>query len=364
MAGAKERMMPKQIQVLVVDDSTFMRKSLSAMLRTDPRISIVGMARNGEEAVQQVRQLNPDVVTMDIEMPGMSGLEALKRIMAEHPVPVVIVSSMTAEGAPDTLKALELGAVDFIPKQLGDVSVRIFDIRADLVVKIIAASQTGEKIRARRLIGLVRSAVRQRSGGLTSHSVSVTRGARVIAIGCSTGGPQALLEVLPEFPADFPAGIVIVQHMPKNFTKPFADRMNALCALEVKEAAEGDEVKPGRILIAPGGVQCRVKRKSITSTVIGLSSNAEHHLHAPSVDILMQSVAAVYEERSIAVILTGMGHDGLDGMKAVKAAKGRTIAQDERSCIVYGMPKVVVEAGYADKVIPLSGVVGEILNMV
>jgi two-component system chemotaxis response regulator CheB len=322
------------------------------------------MARNGEEALQQVHQLNPDVVTMDVEMPGMNGIDALKHIMAEHPVPVIMVSSLTTEGANDTLKALELGAVDYIPKQLDGVAMRIQDIQNELIAKIIAASQAGDKIRGRKLNGTPRPVVKSRPAGLTSHSVSVTRGSRVVAIGCSTGGPQALLEVLPAFPADFPAGIVIVQHMPKTFTKPFAERMNAVCALDVKEAVEGDEVKPGCILIAPGGVQCRVKRKSITSTVITLSPNIEHHLHAPSADVMMQSVASVYEERGIAVILTGMGHDGLEGMKAIKAAKGRTIAQDEKSCIVYGMPKAVVEAGYADKVIPLSGVVGEILNMV
>lgn len=357
-----DMMTPKPIQVLVVDDSTFMRKSLSSMLTTDPRIAVAGLARNGEEAVQQVHQLNPDVVTMDVEMPGMSGLDALKRIMAEHPVPVVMVSSMTTEGAGDTLKALELGAVDYIPKQLDGVSMKIHDLHDQLIAKIVAASQAGDKVRARQ--SMPKPAQKGRTSALTAHSISVTRGSRVIAIGSSTGGPQALLEVLPAFPSDFPAGIVIVQHMPKTFTKPFADRMNAVCSLEVKEAAQDDEVKPGRILIAPGGMQCRVRRKSITSTVIALSPNVEHHLHAPSVDILMQSVASVYEERGIAVILTGMGHDGVEGMKAIKAAKGRTIAQDEQTCIVYGMPKAVVEAGYADKIIPLSGVVGEILNMV
>ena len=361
--------MVKTIQVLVVDDSTFMRKSLSAMLTRDPRISIVGMARNGEEALQLVHQLNPDVVTMDVEMPGMNGIEALKRIMAEHPVPVLIVSSLTTEGAGDTLKALELGAVDYIPKQLDGVAMKIHDIQDELIAKIVAAAGANMSrwLEAR---GQRPEAPRQPARpsplapSLSSKTVSVTRGSRVVAIGCSTGGPQALLEVLPAFPSDFPAGIVIVQHMPKTFTKPFADRMNALCGLEVKEAADGDEVKPGMILIAPGGVQCRVKRKSITSTVIALSPNIEHHLHAPSADIMMQSVATVYEERGIGVILTGMGHDGLEGMKAIKSAKGRTIAQDEKSCIVYGMPKAVVEAGCADKVIPLSGVVGEILNMV
>ncbi len=356
--------MTKPIQVLVVDDSTFMRKTLSAMLTADRRISIAGMARNGEEALQQVHQLNPDVVTMDVEMPGMNGLEALKRIMAEHPVPVVMVSSLTTEGAQDTLHALELGAVDYIPKQLDGVAMRILDIHDQLIEKIVAAGQAADKVRTRR-IGNNRPMGRPRAvGALTAHSVSVTRGTRVVAIGCSTGGPQALLEVLPQFPADFPAGIVIVQHMPKNFTKPFAERMNAICELEVKEAADGDEVKPGRILIAPGGLQCRIKRKSILANAIALHPNVEHHLHAPSVDILMESVAAAYEERGIAVILTGMGHDGLEGMKAVKAAHGRTIAQDEASCLVYGMPKAVIEAGYADKVVPLSGMVGEILNMV
>jgi two-component system chemotaxis response regulator CheB len=339
------------------------------MLRTDPRITIAGTARNGEEALQQVHQLHPDVVTMDVEMPGMNGIDVLKRIMAEHPVPVVMVSSLTTEDAADTLRALELGAVDFIPKQLGDVAIKIFDIRDELIGKIIAAAGANmsrwlEARGKRPEATLQTSRPSPLAPSLSSKTVSVTRGSRVVAIGCSTGGPQALLEVLPTFPSDFAAGIVIVQHMPKTFTKPFADRMNALCSLEVKEAVEGDEVKLGRILIAPGGVQCRVKRKSITSTVIALSPNMEHHLHAPSADIMMQSVASVYEERSIGVILTGMGHDGLEGMKAIKAANGRTIAQDEKSCIVYGMPKAVAEAGCADKIIPLSGVVGEILNMV
>lgn len=353
--------MQKPIQVLVVDDSTFMRKSLSAMLHSDPRIAVAGMARNGEEAIQQVRTLKPDVVTMDVEMPGMNGIEALKRIMTENPVPVVMVSSLTASGTFDTLTALELGAVDFIPKQLGDVVLKIFDIRADLIDKVIAASKAAGKLSLRRPTTPMAKAA---SGSLSAHSISATRGHRLVAIGSSTGGPQALMEVLPMLPEDFPAGIVIVQHMPKTFTKPFADRMNQICRLEVKEAADGDEVKAGRILIAPGGVQFRVKKQSICTNVVSLSPNYEQHLHAPAADIMLQSVAALYGERSIGIILTGMGHDGLEGMRAIKAAHGRTIAQDENSCIVYGMPKAVVEAGYADKVVPLPHIVGEILNMV
>ncbi len=356
--------MPKTIQVLVVDDSTFMRKSLSAMLTSDPRIAVAGMARNGEEALQQVKALKPDVVTMDVEMPGMNGIEAVRRIMAEYPVPIVMVSSLTTEGASDTLQALEFGAVDYVPKQLDGVATNIVEIERELIAKIVAASQATGKLAIRRNSGPMSPILKPSGGALSAHSVSVTRGNRIVAIGCSTGGPQALMEVLPNFPADFPAAIVIVQHMPKTFTKPFADRMNQICPLEVKEAVDGEEVRAGVVLIAPGGQQFRVKKKTITTNIVSLSPNYEKHLHAPAADIMLQSVAALYGERGIGIILTGMGHDGLEGMKAIKASKGRTIAQDEKTCIVYGMPKAVVEAGCADKVVPLPHIVGEVLNMV
>ncbi len=361
--------MPKPIQVLVVDDSTFMRKSLSAMLTSDPRIAVAGLARNGEEAIQQVRALKPDVVTMDVEMPGMNGIEALKRIMTEQPVPVVMVSSLTAGGTSDTLTALELGAVDFIPKQLGDVVIKIFDLRAELIDKIIAAAGANMsrwlEARGRRPVATHRtSGPSPLAPSLSSKTSAAGRGHRLVAIGCSTGGPQALMEMLPKLPADFPAAIVVVQHMPKTFVKPLADRMNQICPLEVKEAVDGEEVRAGLVLIAPGGQQFRVKKESIATNIVSLSPNYEKHLHAPAVDIMLQSVAALYGERSIGIILTGMGHDGLEGMKAIKAAHGRTIAQDEKTSIVYGMPKAVVEAGCADKVVPLPHIVGEILNMV
>lgn len=356
--------MPKTIQVLVVDDSSFMRKSLSTMLTSDPRIAVAGMARNGEEAIQQVRTLNPDVVTMDVEMPGMNGIEAVRRIMAEHPVPIVMVSSLTTEGAGDTFQALEFGAVDYIPKQLDGVATNIVEIERELIDKIVAASQATGKLAIRRSSGPMAPIVKPAGGALSAHSVSVTRGNRIVAIGCSTGGPQALMEVLPNLPADFPAAIVIVQHMPKTFTKPFAERMNQICPLEVKEAVDGEEVRAGLVLIAPGGLQFRVKKKTITTNIVSLSPNYEKHLHAPAADIMLQSVAALYGERGIGIILTGMGHDGLEGMKAIKASKGRTIVQDEKSCIVYGMPKAVVEAGCADKVVALPQIVGEVLNMV
>ncbi len=357
----------RPIRVLVVDDSSFMRKSLSAMLSADPRLTVAGTARNGEEAIQLVEQLHPDVVTLDIEMPGMNGIEALKRIMVEHPVPVLMVSSLTMEGAQETLAALESGAVDYIPKQFDGVVTRIADIQTELIAKVIAAAGAKDKIRQSSIVNRQSSGFSRPSSlapCLSSKAVAATRGGKVIAIGCSTGGPQALMEILPSLPADLPAGIVIVQHMPKFFTKPFAQRLNQLCRLEVREAAEHDDVLPGRALIAPGGTQLRVRQRTIRNIEVSLSPNVEGHLHAPSADVMMQSVAGVYGERGVGVVLTGMGHDGLEGMKAIKAAKGRTIAQDEASCVVYGMPKAVVEAGYADKVVPLSGVVGEILNMV
>ncbi len=351
------------VRVLVVDDSAFMRKSLTTMLEEGKQIQVVGVARNGEEAVQQVQQLKPDVVTMDVEMPGMTGLQALQQIMAKNPVPVIMVSSVTVEGAQETLQALEWGAVDFIPKQLDGVASKIAEIQKILVPKVLAARYAGSKLKRLTVTGAPKLSVPV-AKALSSRSVSVTRGTKLIAIGCSTGGPQALFEIIPTIPADCPAGIVIVQHMPSSFTKPFAERLNNLCALEVREAVDGDEVKPGRVLVAPGGMQFRVVKKTITTSVVKLAPNYEKHAHAPSVDIMLQSVAALFGERSIGVILTGMGHDGLDGMKAIKAVGGRTVAQDEASSVVYGMPKAVVEAGCAEKVVSLSKVIGESMNKV
>ena len=351
------------VRVLVVDDSAFMRKSLTTMLEEGKQIQVVGVARNGEEAVQQVQQLKPDVVTMDVEMPGMTGLQALQQIMAKNPVPVIMVSSVTVEGAQETLQALEWGAVDFIPKQLDGVASKIAEIQKILVPKVLAARYAGSKLKRLTVTGAPKLSMPV-AKALSSRSVSVTRGTKLIAIGCSTGGPQALFEIIPTIPADCPAGIVIVQHMPSSFTKPFAERLNNLCALEVREAVDGDEVKPGRVLVAPGGMQFRVVKKTITTSVVKLAPNYEKHAHAPSVDIMLQSVAALFGERSIGVLLTGMGHDGLEGMKAIKAAGGRTVAQDEASSVVYGMPKAVVEAGCAEKVVSLSKVIGEIMNMV
>lgn len=357
------------VKVLVVDDSAFMRKTLSNMLEGDPRVAVVGVARNGEEGVQKVAELHPDVVTMDVEMPGMNGIEALKRIMAIRPVPVIMVSSLTEEGAKETLSALELGAVDYIPKHLEGVVTNITALQQELIAKVMAAAGAKDKIRRSSFVKRETPVVgpplhASRFTALTSAAISATRGSKVVAIGCSTGGPQALQEVLPLFPADFPAGILIVQHMPQFFTKPFAERMNQRCHIEVREAKEGDVVTPGVALIAPGGNHMRVVRRRAIDVEVTLIPNTQNLPYVPSVDVMMQSVAEVYHAKGIGVILTGMGQDGLEGMKAIKGAKGRTVAQDEATCVVYGMPKAVVEGGYADKVMPVSQITGEILNMI
>ena len=358
--------MSARTTVLVVDDSAFMRKALSGMLEKDPRISVVGTARNGEEAIQKVAELHPDVVTMDIEMPGMNGLDALRRLMATTPLPVLMVSALTEAGAKETLSALEMGAVDYLPKHLEGVATNIARLEQELIGKVLAAA--GAKVTRRSAPqngGSPAKAIAKpmTPGALMASPVGATRGATLVAIGCSTGGPVALQAILPLFPADFPAGVLLVQHMPKYFTKPFAERLDQLSQMTVKEAAEGDVVRPGVALVAPGGVQMRVARTGSLDIEIRLSKDEEGLLHAPSVDVMMHSVAELYSGRCIGVILTGMGRDGCEGMRAIKGAKGRTIAQSEATCAVYGMPKAVVDAGLADNVAPLTQIVGEILNM-
>ena len=351
--------MPSPIRVLVVDDSSFMRKIIANMLASDPRIQVVGTARNGDDALAQVTLLKPDVMTLDIEMPGRSGLDVLRQVMEETPLPVIMVSSLTEEGAKETLTALDLGAVDYVPKQLHDSAVNIVGIQQELIDKVVAAHRAGAKLHLLTRHGNGNGKRDCLPAGTALHA----RGSKVVAIGCSTGGPKALLDILPLFPEDFPAPILVVQHMPKFFTGPFAERLNQLSRIEVREAAEGDALKPGLALIAPGGLHMRVKRLNALESAVSLSSEPVT-LHRPSVDVMMESVADAFTGRVVGVILTGMGHDGRDGMQAIKKAQGRTIAQDEATCVVYGMPKAVVENGTADKIVPLGKIAGEIANMV
>ena len=347
------------IRVLVVDDSAFMRKVIGNMLSSDSRISVVAAARNGDEALAQVKALKPDVMTLDIEMPGMNGLDVLRHVMEEMPLPVIMVSSLTEEGARQTLTALDLGAVDYIPKHLQGSAINIVTIQRDLIEKVVMAYQVRPK--------LAQLARRTSTGRPVSSNVNFMgnsgRGYKIVTIGCSTGGPKALQEILPLFPKDFPAPILVVQHMPKFFVGPFAQRLNELSEIEVREGAADDILKPGLALIAPGGVQMKVGRRNAVEVVLTLSTEPAM-LHMPSVDVMMTSVAQVFHERAIGVILTGMGQDGMEGMKAIKVSRGRTIAQDETSCVIYGMPKAVVDSGVVDKIVPLDKIAGEIANMV
>jgi two-component system, chemotaxis family, protein-glutamate methylesterase/glutaminase len=337
------------IKVLVVDDSAFMRKAISTMLAKDPQIRVVDTARNGEEALEKIRLLNPDVVTMDIEMPKMDGLTALGHVMSESPRPVLMVSSLTTEGAEATLKALELGAVDFIPKQLSKVSLDIIKIEDNLRAKVRAVAH-----RTLRPVPAMRIRPREPAQQKEPHSRSSARPLRdVICIGVSTGGPPAVQRILSELSQDFPASILIAQHMPQAFTGPFAKRLDAISSLTVKEAQNGDRVRIGAVYIAPGGKHLMLRQKT-THLEIEISSEPADALYKPSANVLIGSMTEAVGRRGLGVILTGMGNDGLEGVRLLKGRGGRVIAQSDQSCVVYGMPKAVVDAGLADAVVDIE----------
>lgn len=355
------------VKVLVVDDSAFMRNVLTNMLSSDPGISIVGTAKDGIEAIEKVALLKPDIVTMDVEMPRMDGITALKHIMEKTPVPVIMVSSLTDEGAKVTLDALDLGAVDFIPKNLSELSVNIVLIKEMLIEKIKLLAKKGLQRRPFRPMARPTAEVRASETNrivVPQQRMTGERKTAIVAIGTSTGGPKALQDVITLLPKEFPVPIVIAQHMPPNFTGPFADRLNQCSQIEVKEANEGDVLKPGLALLAPGRGHMRVIRKRNMEVAITISENREDYIYRPSVDALMLSVAECFPGRSLGVILTGMGNDGLKGLTELKKTGGRIFAQNEQTCVVYGMPKAVVEAGIADKVLALEEMAGEIINSV
>ncbi|MGB9715088.1 MAG: protein-glutamate methylesterase/protein-glutamine glutaminase [Thermodesulfovibrionales bacterium] len=349
------------VKVLIVDDSAFMRNALTSMLSSDKEIEVVGTARDGLEALEKIVSLKPDIVTMDVEMPRMDGLTALKLIMEKNPIPVIMVSSMTTEGAKITLDALDIGAVDFIPKNLSELSVNIIKIKDILIEKVKHISKKG----------FIKKRIKIEKGPkhieIVKHppiNVTGSRRLGIISIGTSTGGPKALQEVIPKFPKELPVPVVIAQHMPPAFTKPFAERLNQLSEIDVKEAEEGEPLTPGVALIAPGRGNMRIVRKRGIETVVTISENKEEFQYRPSVDALMLSVAECFPGRALGVIMTGMGNDGLKGLIAIKKTGGRVFAQNEETCVVYGMPKAVVDAGIADKVLPLEELAGEIINSV
>jgi two-component system chemotaxis response regulator CheB len=345
------------VRVLIVDDSAFIRNTLTGMISSDPEIEVVGIARDGIEAVEKVVSLKPDIVTLDVEMPRMDGIEALQLIMSQYPVPVLMVSALTTDGAQVTLEALDLGAVDFIPKNLDDLSVNIVKIKESLIDKI--------KSIARR--GIVHNPSIKKPQPLKMPKPSEYKSRRktgVIVIGSSTGGPKALQNIISKLPKEIPVPILIAPHMPPNFTGPFADRLNQISVVNVKEAENREPLQKGTVYIAPGRGHMGVLKKKITETLISISSNSGEYIYKPSVDALMLSVLEVYSGQVLGIILTGLGNDGERGMREIKNKGGRTIAQNEQTCVVYGMPKSVINAGLADKIVPLDEIAGEIINAV
>ncbi len=358
------------IRVLVVDDSPFMRKSLQKMLEGAPDIQVVGTARDGVDAIEKVEELDPDLVTLDIEMPRMDGLTALKKIMATSPRPVLMVSSLTQEGAQATLDALSFGALDFIPKESSFATMSILNIQQELQEKIRRLATT-PKFKRPQLDrsprpGAPPSALPPAPPPAprpiprpTGVELSAFPMAELIVLGSSTGGPKALQELLPALPGDLPVPLLIVQHMPSTFTKPFADRLNALCQVTVKEAEHGEALRAGTVYIARGGIHMLYRQRGIQA-ILEQSLEPTASIHRPSVDVLFQSVHEQCSKPVLAVILTGMGNDGAKGMELLKQKGAHTLAEAEETCVVYGMPRAAAEKGCVDVVAPLQDVAGHL----
>jgi two-component system chemotaxis response regulator CheB len=354
----------KKVRVLIVDDSAFMRKAIRRMLSGAHDIEVVDTAADGREALAKVGELRPDIVTLDVKMAGMDGITALEHIMREYATPVIMLSSLTQEGADVTLKALELGAVDFIDKTRAESPMDITLLASELVAKVRAVAGVDiEKVRATLSEAVAAIPEQPRTPASPGDRFPGSTRVDVVALGTSTGGPPALHALIPKLPRNFPCGMIVVQHMPVGFTRTLAERLNTQSQLNVVEAAEGDEVRPGKVLIAPAGRHVKLRRSN-GRYLIHLDGEPSDSPHKPSVDVMMASVAKACGRKSLGVLLTGMGNDGAKGMKAIKEAGGRTLAESEETCIIYGMPKSAVEEGAVDKVVPLHRMAAEILKEV
>ena len=338
--------MSEPVRVLVVDDSALMRKLIPQILEGDASIHVVGTAMDGSFVMKKIEELKPQVITLDLEMPRMDGMETLKEIMRRHRLPVIVVSAHTTQGASTTFKALALGAFDFVAKPVDAASAHMEQIAAELIAKIKVAAQTDMP----RLHSQLATPARRVQKPAAKPRAAASR---LVAVGISTGGPNALQYVLSQLPGDFPGAILVVQHMPEGFTELFARRLDECCAIDVKQAQSGDLLLAGRALIAPGNRHMKVRRMPPGDIVV-LSDDPRVNGHRPSVDVLFRSVAQEFGNNAIAVLMTGMGEDGADGMGEVKAAGGLTVAQSEESCVVFGMPKAAIERGHAIRVVSLD----------
>jgi len=354
------------VKVLVVDDSGFFRRRVSEILSADPNIQVIGTATNGREAIEQAQALKPDVITMDYEMPMMDGITAVRNIMQRCPTPVLMFSSLTHEGARVTLDALEAGAVDFLPKNFEDISRNPERVKQLLCEKIHTIARSNRRslsaapvapapsvsAPAPRPSSLARPAVAPAPAPAASPAAAKRKAYKLVAIGTSTGGPVALQRVLTQLPANFPAPLVLIQHMPAAFTKAFAERLDKLCKISVKEAEDGDVLRPGLALLAPGGKQMMVDARGVIKILPG----DERLNYKPCVDITFGSVAKSYHDKVLAVVLTGMGADGREGARLLKQSGSQVWAQDEASCVIYGMPMAIVKANLADAVYSLDDI--------
>ena len=344
--------MAQIIRVLVVDDSAFVRKVVTQMLQRSPFIEVVGAAHNGAEALELVAMHNPDVVTLDLVMPGMNGVEFLQAQMARRPLPVV-VCSIAHESAELAIAAFDAGAVEFVQKPTALATERVFEMADELIAKVKAASQ----IEMSKVLAPV--AVPEVTARVATHAASCA----VLGIGVSTGGPQALRQLIPALPADFPVPILVVLHMPIGYTEMYAERLNHTSALEVVEARQGDLLRAGTVFIAPAGRHMTV-----------ISANGSHRVHLdlrpldtqhrPSVDVLFRSLADCFKERTLGLVMTGMGNDGVLGAAHIKGNGGRVLTEAEASCVVYGMPKAVVEASLSDQAVALDQLPKTLLEMI
>lgn len=336
------------IRVLVVDDSALMRKLIPQLIEQDPSIQVVATAMDGEFAMRKIEELKPDVVTLDLEMPRMGGIDVLRRIMRQQPLPIVVVSAHTHEGAGLTFKALHMGAFDFIAKPRDVLSDAMDEISGELIAKIkAAAASPTDRHRPRPLPQMPA----QRP--MPVAATATLPPTKIIAIGISTGGPNSLEYLLAHLPADFPGAILVVQHMPAGFTQAFARRLCEACPLDVREAQHGDQICAGRVLIAPGNRHMQVRR-SLQGGSVTLSDDERVNGHRPSVDVLFHSVAQEFGAETIGVLMTGMGEDGAEGLGHLRQTGAFTIAQDEESCVVFGMPRVAIERGYVSRIVSLE----------
>jgi two-component system, chemotaxis family, protein-glutamate methylesterase/glutaminase len=337
------------VRVLIVDDSAYVRKSLKHIFARSPFLEVVGAARNGEEALELVERLNPDVVTLDLNMPQMGGLAFLREQMQRRPLPVIIVSSMDVSGEL-VLQALEAGAIDVVQKPTSLANERVLEISDELIAKVKVAA--GAKIRIPELGAAAAAPVRSAS------KLPVRSGQGnfdLIVLGVSTGGPQALKYLLPKLPADFPVPVAIVVHMPVGYTELYARSLNEISQLDVAEAREGDVLRPGLVLLAPAGRHLTFRRSSNDSTTAHLDVNPADTPHRPAVDVLFHSASEIFGSRVLGIVMTGMGSDGTRGAAWIKAQRGVIFTEAEETCVVYGMPRSVVEAGLSDRSVPLHG---------